>query len=328
MICKRSVWIRRWRFQTEQQIEQTARLHLVRLAVRPILIRIENGRHRAEHLQYKRLPVEQIELLHRILDRGGDQLVRLVQRVHLQHRRHDHEVPVGGENVLKVGRRVNERGRHVAHDARVFRVEQCRPGQHVQEELNVGGVGKVAGHRFEHACYQPYPHELVQHVQPEQLLAQLAALVQIEIHLQRFARKGGQLHELFVQEHDPLDDHVHVLQDGPGQVDLTDLDKLLAQLLALERIERLLRFHLHQPQLGVLGTLEEVQIAHVPVGVQYLVALVVDQHVLGVLFLVDAEEIERLAEQLRELRVFLHRELGRYAALICGNRGKPMENEG
>ena len=49
-------------------------------------------------------------------------------------------------------------------------VEGEAAAQHVEEELDVLGVGEVAGHRLEHAGDQPDPVKLVHHVHPLQLL--------------------------------------------------------------------------------------------------------------------------------------------------------------
>ena len=55
-------------------------------------------------------------------------------------------------------------------DDAVAGVEGEAAAQHVEEELDVLGVGEVAGHRLEHARDQPDPVELVHHVHPLQLL--------------------------------------------------------------------------------------------------------------------------------------------------------------
>lgn len=208
--------IRRGILQAEQQVEETAGLHLVRLPVGAVFVGVEDGGDGAEHLQDEGLPVEQVELLDRVLDGGGDELVRLVQRVDLEQRGHNHEVAIGGEDVLEVEGGVDEGGHHVAHDAGIFGVQDGGAGKDVQEELDVRRVGEITGHGLEHAGDEAHPHELVQDVQPEQHLSVLAAMVQVQIHLECLARKGGQLHQLLVQEHHPLHHHVHVLEDRPG----------------------------------------------------------------------------------------------------------------
>ena len=58
----------------------------------------------------------------------------------------------------------------VPEDDAVPGVEGEAAAQHVEEELDVLGVGEVAGHRLEHAGDQPDPVKLVHHVHPLQLL--------------------------------------------------------------------------------------------------------------------------------------------------------------
>jgi len=42
--------------------------------------------------------------------------------------------------------------------------------QDVQEEVDVAGIRKIAGHGLKHTCDQPDPHELVHYIQSEKLL--------------------------------------------------------------------------------------------------------------------------------------------------------------
>lgn len=177
-------------------------------------------------------------------------------------------IPIGGEDILEIKCSIDECGHHIAHYARVFRMQNGRAGQNVEKKMNVAGVGKIAGHRFKHAGDQTHPHELVQHIQTEQLFAQLAALIQIQIRLERFAREKWQLHQLLVQEHHALHHHVHILQNRPSQMHFADFDEFLHQLLVLQRTERLARLHLNQTQLRILRPLEEVQVPHIPIGIQ------------------------------------------------------------
>ena len=66
--------------------------------------------------------------------------------------------------------RAQQRAAAVPEDDAVPGVEGEAAAQHVEEELDVLGVGEVAGHGLEHAGDQPDPVKLVHHVHPLQLL--------------------------------------------------------------------------------------------------------------------------------------------------------------
>lgn len=64
----------------------------MRFTIRSLLISVQNGRHRAEHLQNERFAIHQVELLDRVLDRCGNQFIGLMQRIDLQQSWHYHKV--------------------------------------------------------------------------------------------------------------------------------------------------------------------------------------------------------------------------------------------
>lgn len=98
--------------------------------------------------------------------------------------------------------------------------------------------------------------------------AQFAALVQIQIRFERFARKEWQFHQFFVQKDDALHHHIDILQNGPRQMHFANFHKSFHQFLFLQRIECIGRPHFHQTQLRILRTFEKVQIAYVPIRIK------------------------------------------------------------
>ncbi len=109
--------------------------------------------------------MEDVELFAHELDRLRNEFVRLIVGVDPKEARHDEEVAVRRKDVLELRRRVDH-GRHaVSENARVFGVQGQRAVDHVNEELNVRGVGEVASHRLEHPRDQTNPIEFVQNVE-------------------------------------------------------------------------------------------------------------------------------------------------------------------
>ena len=114
--------------------------------------------------------MEDVELFDEELNAGSDHVVGHVVAVYLDDGRHDQEVTVRLENVLELVGGVDDGGHAVSDDHAVPGVERQAPVENVQEELDVLGVGEVAGHGLEHAGDQPDPVKLVHHVHPLQLL--------------------------------------------------------------------------------------------------------------------------------------------------------------
>lgn len=108
--------------------------------------------------------------------------------------RHDHEIPICAKDILEIESGIDKRGHHVSHNAAIFSMQNGGAGQDAQKELNVRRVRKIACHRLKHPGNQPNPHELVQHIQAEQFLAQLTALVQLQIGFECFPGEGWQFH--------------------------------------------------------------------------------------------------------------------------------------
>jgi len=67
-------------------------------------------------------------------------------------------------------RRVYVSRHDVTQNARIFAVEDHGAVQDVQEEVDVAGIRKIAGHGLKHARDQSDPHELVHYIQSEKLL--------------------------------------------------------------------------------------------------------------------------------------------------------------
>lgn len=142
----------------------------MRISISSSLIRIQHSRNRPKHLQYKRFPIHQIELLHRILDGSSDQTVRLMIGINLQQRRHDKEVTVGGENIFEMKGGVDVSRHDVTEDAGVFRMQDESTVQDVEEKVDIARISEIPCHCLEHPRDQSYPHEFVKDVQTKQLL--------------------------------------------------------------------------------------------------------------------------------------------------------------
>lgn len=79
-------------------------------------------------------------------------------------------LPVIRKDILELVRRVDHCGHCIPQNARVFGVECQRPVDDVDEQLDVGGVGKVPRHGFEHSGNESNPVEFVHNVQAIELL--------------------------------------------------------------------------------------------------------------------------------------------------------------
>ena len=125
--------------------------------------------------------MQNVELLANKLDGFGDQLVGLVVAINAKQVGHDQEKSVMTENGPELVGCIDDSGHAISQNARVLSVQCKRSIDDVDEQMDIGGVGKVAGHGFEHSCDQADPIEFVQYIQTHQFLQYLQKGLSINI---------------------------------------------------------------------------------------------------------------------------------------------------
>ena len=134
------------------------------------VIFVKDRSYTAKHLQKEGFPVQDVKLLADIFDGGGDEVIGLVVGVNSEKVWHNEKVPVGRKDGLELVGSVDYCCHAIAEDAGVFGVKGQRPVDDVDKQLDVVRVGKVARHCLKHPGNQTDPVELVDHIQPIQLL--------------------------------------------------------------------------------------------------------------------------------------------------------------
>ena len=78
--------------------------------------------------------------------------------------------PVAGEDVFELVRRADESRHDEPQHGAVLAVQQKTPVHHVDEEMDVTGIGEVASHALEHPRHHLHPDQLVHAIQTLELL--------------------------------------------------------------------------------------------------------------------------------------------------------------
>ena len=78
--------------------------------------------------------------------------------------------PVAGEDVFELVRGADVGGHHQAQHGAVLAVQQQAAVHHVNEQVDVAGVGEVARHALEHPRHHLHPDQLVHAVETLEFL--------------------------------------------------------------------------------------------------------------------------------------------------------------
>ena len=114
--------------------------------------------------------MQNIQLLADKFDGFGYQLVSLVVAINPQDGWHDKEKSVMTKNSPELVGCIDDGGHAISQNASVLGVQCKRSIDDVDEQMDIGGIGKVSGHGFEHPCDQADPIEFMQYIQAHQFL--------------------------------------------------------------------------------------------------------------------------------------------------------------